>query len=105
MPRRPRHELSGIAFHVMNRAVRGTKLFLTYRDFDAFAEIVCEGLDRISHKVRIHTYQVLDNHWHFGITCDRIADLSKYMHWMEGTHANRWAGAHKARGRGYVYQG
>jgi putative transposase len=105
MPRRPRHELSGIAFHVMNRAVRGTKLFLTYRDFDAFAEIVCQGLDRISHKVRIHTYQVLDNHWHFGITCDRIADLSTYMHWMEGTHANRWAGAHKARGRGYVYQG
>jgi putative transposase len=105
MPRRPRHQLTGIAFHVINRAVRGTKLFTKPRDFEALAETVSEGLERYRNHVRIHTYQVLFNHWHFGITCDRIADLSKFMHWMEGTHANRWAGAHKARGRGYVYQG
>jgi putative transposase len=48
---------------------------------------------------------VLDNHWHFVMICDRIADLSKLMHWFEGKHANHWAGAHKARGRGYLYQG
>ena len=105
MPRRPRHKLRGIAFHVMNRAVRGTKLFTKARDFEALAETVAEGLERYRNRVRIHAYQVLFNHWHFGMTCDRIADLSMFMHWMEGTHANRWAGAHKARGRGYVYQG
>ncbi|HYE89164.1 MAG TPA: transposase [Vicinamibacterales bacterium] len=97
--------MEGIAFHVMNRSVRGSKLFLTNRDFEAFASVVCEGLDRSQGRVRILSFQVLDNHWHFAITCDRIADLSNYMHWMEGTHANRWAGAHNARGRGYVYQG
>ena len=105
MPRRPRHELRGIAFHVMNRAVRGTNLFKTHRDFEAFARIVTLGLTRLRHHVRILSYQVMRNHWHFAITCDRIADLSKFMHWVEGTHANNWAGAHDARGRGYVYQG
>jgi putative transposase len=105
MPRRPRHELRGIAFHVMNRAVRGTQLFRTSRDFEALAEIASEALERSRHRVRIISYEVLSNHWHMGITCDRIADLAAFMHWMAGTHANRWAGAHKARGRGYVYQG
>jgi putative transposase len=105
MPRRPRHELTGIAFHVMNRAVRGTTLFRTHRDFEAFAETVSEGIEREKHRVRILCFQVLSNHWHFGITCDRILNLSRFMHWMEGKHANNWAGAHKARGRGYVYQG
>lgn len=105
MPRRPRHELRGIAFHVMNRAVRGTVLFRTNRDFAAFAAIVTEGVQRSRKRVRIISYQVLGNHWHIVIICDRIADLCAFMHWVEGTHANRWAGAHKARGRGYVYQG
>jgi putative transposase len=105
MPRRPRSCLDGIAFHVMNRAVRGTQLFRTTRDFGSFAEIVSTGLVRSKNRVRIISYEVMSNHWHLGITCDRIADLTKFMHWIEGTHASRWAGAHKARGKGYVYQG
>jgi putative transposase len=105
MPRRPRHKLRGIAFHVMNRAVRGTTLFKTHGDFEAFATIVTLALARVRTRVRILSYQVMKNHWHFVITCDRIADLSSFMHWMEGTHANNWAGAHRSRGRGYVYQG
>lgn len=105
MPRRPRSVLEGIAFHVMNRAVRGVQLFQTAADFDAFAATVSTGLERSEGRVRILSYEVMPNHWHLGTTCDRIADLSKFMHWVEGTHANRWAGAHHARGRGYVYQG
>jgi putative transposase len=105
MPRRPRHALRGVAFHVMNRAVRGTDLFRVHRDFEAFAEITTEGLKRAKSRVRIISFEVMTNHWHEVITCDRIADLSEFMHWTQGTHANRWAGAHRARGHGYVYQG
>jgi REP element-mobilizing transposase RayT len=99
MPRRPRHELSGVAFHVMNRAVRGTTIFRTNRDFSAFATILSEGLATSS--VEVISYQVLDNHFHFVMTCDRVADLSNLMHWFQGKHASNWAGAHRARGRGY----
>jgi putative transposase len=76
---------------------------LTQRDFDAFAAIFRDGFERF--KIKVISYEVMDNHWHFVVICDRIADLSKMMHWAEGKHANNWAGAHRARGRGYVYQG
>jgi putative transposase len=103
MPRRPRHKLTGVVFHVMNRAVRGTTLFHTNRDFEALTSTLCEGLAQSS--VEVISYEVLDNHFHFVMICDRVADLSELMHWFQGKHANKWAGAHRARGRGYVYQG
>ena len=103
MPRRPRHTLTGVAFHVMNRAVRGTTLIENDRDFDALARILREAL--YESRVEVISYQVMQTHWHFVMTCARIADLSTLMHRFEGRHANNWAGAHRARGRGYVYQG
>src|SRR5262245_53558838 len=103
MPRRPRHSLSGVVFHVLNRAARGTTLFEHDGDFDSFARILREGLSQSS--VEVIAYQVMSTHWHVIISCDRIADLSELMHWVEGKHANNCAGAHRARGRGYVYQG
>ncbi|HWI18582.1 MAG TPA: transposase [Vicinamibacterales bacterium] len=87
----------------MNRAVRGTNLFLTSDDFTAFARILREEL--YESRVEILSYQVMRNHWHLVMTCERIADLSVFMHRFEGRHANNWAGAHDARGKGYVYQG
>lgn len=103
MPRRPRHDLTGVVFHVMNRAIRGTTLFETARDFDAFCRILRECL--FGSRIKIISYQVMPNHWHFVMICVRVADLSKFMHRFEGTHANNWAGAHRVRGRGAVYQG
>ena len=103
MPRRLRRSLQGAVFHVMNRAVRRTILFETDRDYEAFVRVVCEALHRF--KVRIISYSLMPNHWHLVVICERIAELSRCMHWLEGTHANRWNGAHGTRGRGAVYQG
>lgn len=103
MPRRPRGTLRGVAFHVMNRAIRGTDLFVTDEDFQAFARILREEL--YESRVEVLSYEVMRTHWHMVTTCERIADLSTFMHRFEGRHANNWAGAHNARGRGYVYQG
>ena len=103
MPRRPRFELSGVVFHVMNRAVRGTRLIVTNQDFEALARIMREEL--VFSSIEVVSYQIMDNHWHFVMTCRRIRDLSTFMHNFTGRHANNWAGAHRARGRGAVYQG
>ena len=102
MPRRLRHSLQGAAFHVMNRAVRRTVLFEVARDYDAFLAVVCEGLTRF--KVKVISYCVMPNHWHFVVTCDRIEDISKWLHWVTTTHAIRWNIAHGTRGTGAVYQ-
>ena len=102
MPRRLRHSLQGAVFHVMNRAVRKTVLFKSVADYDAFLAVAREGLSRF--KIRIIAYQVMPNHWHFVIICDRIEEVSNWLHWVTGTHAIRWNLAHNTRGSGAVYQ-
>lgn len=103
MPRRPRRSLQGTAFHVMNRAVRGTILFESTADYLAFVRVVREALAK--YKVKIIAYCLMPNHWHLVIICESVVEVSRCMQWLEGTHANRWNGAHGTRGRGAVYQG
>lgn len=103
MPRRRRRSLQGAVFHVMNRAVRRTVLFETDVDYQAFVGLVCEAFTNT--KIKIVSYQLMPNHWHFVMICERIEELSKRMHWLESTHGNRWNGAHGTRGTGAVYQG
>lgn len=102
MPRRLRHSLQGTAFHVMNRAVRRTLLCTHDADYNAFQKVAREGLGR--YKLRVVAYCVMPNHWHFIVLCDRIEDISNWLHWVTGTHAIRWNLAHGTRGRGAVYQ-
>ena len=102
MPRRLRHSLQGTAFHVMNRAVRNTVLFRPTDDYDAFFKVVREGLAK--YEVKIIAYCVMPNHWHFVVLCERIQHISKWLHWVTGTHALRWNLNRGTRGRGAVYQ-
>ena len=103
MPRRLRHSLRGTVFHVMNRAVKRTVLFETPPDYEAFLAVITEGLQRF--KIKVVAYCVMPNHWHFVVICDRIEELSKWMHWVAGTHGIRWNAARGCRGTGSVYQG
>lgn len=103
MPRRLRRGLQGAAFHIMNRSVRKTILFEKDGDFEGFVAVILESLMKF--RIEIISFQLMPNHWHFVVTCDRIEEISKWMHWVAGTHANRWNGAHGCRGSGSVYQG
>lgn len=102
MPRRLRHDLQGTAFHLMNRAVRKTVLFKTAADYDCFMSLACEGLAKFA--VKAMAYCAMPNHWHFVVTCDRIEDISNWLHWQTTTHAIRWNIANGTRGSGAVYQ-
>lgn len=102
MPRRLRHSLDGAAFHVINRAVRCAKIFETTGDYHAFLRVVGEGLAK--HQVKVIAYCIMPTHWHFVVLCDRIEHISKWMHWLAGTHAARWHAAHGTRGTGHLYQ-
>jgi len=103
MPRRRRRSLHGAAFHVMNRAVRKTILCEQDGDYEAFVAVILDSLKYF--KVKILAFQLMPNHWHFVVICDWIEEISAWMHWLAGTHANRWNGAHGTRGTGAVYQG
>jgi putative transposase len=86
----------------MNRAVRRTILFEAAADYDAFLAVVLEGLSRF--KIKVMSYEVMPNHWHFVISCDRIEEVSNWLHWVTTTHAIRWNLAHGTRGSGAVYK-
>lgn len=103
MPRRLRRSLQGAVFHVMNRAVRRTVIFESDDDYEAFARVVREASRRF--EVKIIAYCLMPNHWHFVVICERIEELSRWMHWVAATHANRWNGARGTRGTGALYQG
>lgn len=103
MPRRCRRTLPGVVFHVMNRAVRRTVLFENDNDYRAFISLICESLKKFD--IKVISYELMPNHWHFVVICAGIAEVSTWAHWFECTHANRWNGAHGTRGSGAVYQG
>jgi putative transposase len=103
MPRRTRTGTGGFIFHAINRAAGGWRLFDTDHDFTAFLGILEEGL-RIT-PIRILSYTLMPNHWHFVLWPAEDDQLSEYLHWISATHAARWHKAHGTTGRGALYQG
>ena len=83
MPRRLRHKLQGTVFHVVNRAVRRATIFHGSFDYVAFLSVVRRGLSRSN--VKVIAYCVMPNHWHFIVTYERVADLSRLLHWITRT--------------------
>lgn len=92
-----------MAFHVMNRSANRLPLFSTCADYEAFMAVMVEAGERIP--VRLLTYAVMPNHWHFVIWSRKEGDISQHLQWLTGTHAQRWRAAHDSRGAGAVYQG
>ena len=87
----------------MNRAAKKSRLFENASDYQAFHDIVAEAVTRFD--IALFSYIVMPNHWHFLLSSEVDRELSRFMHWLEGTHARRWALAKGVDGQGAVYQG
>lgn len=103
MPRRLRTGTAGLVFHVMNRAARRLSLFDSTSDYAAFERVLWEARQRMP--MRLLGYAVMPNHWHLVLWPIGERDLSRYMHWVTMTHAQRWHLARGSSGTGAVYQG
>jgi REP-associated tyrosine transposase len=103
MPRRPRPRIENCFYHVLNRSVRRAPLFETSRDYDVFEQALWQALQRMP--VKLQSYSAMPNHWHLVVWCDTQRQLSTFMHWLTGTHAQRWHADHATSGTGPVYQG
>ena len=51
-----------VVYHVLNRANGRLRIFKKPRDFEAFEEIIAEGLERFD--MRMCGFCVMGNHWH-----------------------------------------
>jgi len=101
MPRIPRGQLDGHAFHVLNRGNGRSTIFHKDADFRAFIEILAEAKTRVS--VRTAAFCVLPNHFHLVVAPTPHADISAFMHWWLTTRVRRY---HRHYGSsGHVWRG
>jgi putative transposase len=97
--------VGGYVYHVLNRANARQTLFKKQADYAAFEVILAEAHERVP--LRILSYVVMNNHWHFVVwpKRGRGEEVSEFFRWLSITHANRWHAHHGTAGTGHVYQG
>src|SRR2546423_14355411 len=103
MPRRPRIAPGGHVYHVLNRSAGRMKMFHTDKDFAALQSLIAEAL--VDHPMRILSYCIMSNHWHFVVWPREDGQLTAFFRWITHTHAMRWRVAHHTVGYGHLYQG
>src|SRR6516165_298848 len=103
MPRTARRAPGGQIYHVLNRSMGKIRLFGQDADFEAFQRVMVEAHRR--HPIRILTYCVLSNHWHFVVWPEADGQVTDFFRWLAHTHAMRWRVAHRTVGHGHLYQG
>ena len=88
---------------MLNRSVGKMHLFGKDADFEAFQRVLIEAHQR--HPIRILSYCVLSNHWHFAVWPDAGGQVTAFFRWLAHTHAMGWRVAHRTVGYGRLYQG
>ena len=92
-----------MVFHVLNRGVGLQRLFSRPSDYEAFEDVVEETLEKIP--LRICSYCLMPNHWHFVLWPEHDGDLAAFMQRLTVTHVTRWQKHRNRIGEGHVYQG
>jgi len=103
MPRTARIAPGGMVYHVINRGVGKNDLFFEDDDYQAFEDVIQETLEK--RPMRILSYCLMRNHWHFVLFPESDGDLARFMQRLTVTHVTRWQKHHNMVGFGHVYQG
>ncbi len=103
MPRTARVAPGGMVYHVINRGVGKQQLFFSDDDYLAFERVIAETLEKRS--MRIVSYCLMPNHWHFVLWPENDGDLGRFMQRLTVTHVTRWQKNYNMVGFGHVYQG
>jgi putative transposase len=102
MPRTRRQAPGGYAYHTLNRAVARLPLFRKDKDYEAFRNVLDEA--RAAFPIRILSYCVMPNHWHFVPWPAADGDLTRFLRWLTHTHPMRWHAHYHTVGTGHLYQ-
>lgn len=89
-------------FHVINRGVGKNKLFFNDDDYGAFERVIQQTLEK--RPMRILSYCLMPNHWHFVLWPQRDGDLGQFMQQLTITHVTRYQKHYNMVGYGHVYQ-
>jgi putative transposase len=92
-----------MVFHVLNRGVGKMRLFLKDADFEAFERMIERTLE--TRPMRICSYCLMPNHWHFVLWPERDGDLGAFLQKLTITHVRNWQENRHRVGYGHLYQG
>jgi putative transposase len=99
MPRRPRVDLSGF-YHIIDRGVARTNVFLSDQDKEHFLKILCKACK--TYKVNVHDYCLMDNHYHLLVEMTD-ENLSLFMRQINSNYAIYFN--KKTKRSGHLWQG
>jgi putative transposase len=103
MGRPQRADHRGGIYHALNRGNGGASIFRKPDDFDAFEEILAEGLAR--YPCNLFAYQLMPDHWHLVLRPTSDGGMSDFLRWVSLTHSMRLHAHYQTLGEGHVYQG
>ncbi len=105
MPRRPRHYIPGMTYHIVQRGNNRSLCFYEPADQRQYLEIWASISKRYG--VRVHAYCLMSNHVHILATCGDVDSISRTMRVVGSTYAlyinqkyqrtgTLWEGRHRA---------
>lgn len=101
MPRIPRGQVAGYAYHVINRGNSRAEVFHGSGDYKVFLELLASAKARYG--VKIFAFCLLPNHFHLIVEPSTQTALSQFMHWLLTSHVRRYHRHYQ--GSGHVWQG
>ena len=101
MPRIPRGQVAGHAYHVLNRGNGGTTVFHKDGDYMAFLDLLATAKSRFA--VKVFGVCLMPNHFHLIVQPATEAALSPFMQWWMTSHVRRYHQHY--RSHGHVWQG
>ena len=79
------------------------QLFRKPGDYEAFERAIEKTLETCP--LRICSYLLMPNHWHFVVWPERDGELAAFMQKLTITHVRNWQVHRRKVGEGHVYQG
>jgi putative transposase len=102
MPRPRRFAPAGVVYHAMNRGSRKAVIFENDDQRLDFERLLDEA--RSKRPMKILAYCLMSTHFHLLLRPETDTALSRFMKWLEGTHATRQRRLTDTQGQGAFYQ-
>ncbi len=102
MPRQKRDDRAGQIYHALNRGNLRQTIFKKDPDYEAFLNVLADGLERYS--VEIFCFTLMPNHWHIILRPRQDGQMGRLLRWVTSTHTLRYHGHYQTRGGGHLYQ-
>ena len=99
---RPRPDFTNTHLHIYNRRVDRQQMFMNDDDYAEFASLMQSAHRRVS--MDLLEWCLMPNHWHMAVLPHGPSDISRFVHWLCGTHAKRWRRRYEVIGQGPLYQ-